>query len=250
MLSRLYDDLADLWPVLNPPDRGLSDADEIRRLADRYLPDRGRRRSILELGVGCGGTLSCLAADFDVVGVDLSQVMLGHCRRLNPQVEVHHGDMRHIRLGRVFDIILIHDAINHLVTAVEIALTLETANVHLTPNGLLIVGPTYVRESFTDHAVEFDSQSQEDLEIGSMCHVSDPDPEDTLFELQVLLLIRRGGYLRIEHDLQICGLFSTQAWLQLLWDAGFAMLMQDLGSGRPYHLFVCRKDDSTGEMQG
>ena len=46
--------------------------------------------------------------------VDLSAKMLEVSRRLNPDCEHLQGDMRTVRLGRTFDVVFVHDAIDKL----------------------------------------------------------------------------------------------------------------------------------------
>lgn len=52
--------------------------------------------------------------------VDRSPEMLAVSFALNPECEHVVGDMRDMRLGRVFDCVLIHDAICYLTTEAEL----------------------------------------------------------------------------------------------------------------------------------
>ena len=80
------------------------------------------RHKLLELGVGGGHNLSHLIAEFDCTAVDLSPDMLALSKGLNPGVEHHVGDMRNIRLGKIFDAVLVHDAASYLLTEQDLSL--------------------------------------------------------------------------------------------------------------------------------
>ena len=89
-----------------------------------------------------------MKAHFDVTLSDISPDMLAVSRRLNPEVEHIEGDMRSLRLNRVFDVVLIHDAIAYCVTRDDLEAALGTAAVHCRPGGTVIVAPDYVKETF------------------------------------------------------------------------------------------------------
>ncbi len=75
---------------------------------------------VLELGSGGGHNASYLKASLDMTLVDLSDEMLDVSRRLNPECEHLRGDMRSLRLGRRFDAVFIHDAIDYMRTEGEL----------------------------------------------------------------------------------------------------------------------------------
>lgn len=86
--------------------------------------------------------------------VDLSDEMLDVSRRLNPECEHQQGDMRTIRLGREFDAVFIHDAIDYMADEADLRMAMETAFIHCRPGGLALFMPDDIRETFeegTDH---------------------------------------------------------------------------------------------------
>lgn len=233
---RLYDQLAHLWPVLSPPTDYAPEAQSLRAILRAHVQPRNRRPTLLELGVGGGHTLHHLLDAFDAVAVDVSDAMLANCRRLNPSVETVVGDMRTVRLGRVFDAVLIHDAIDYMTSRDDVVGALQTAGAHLKPDGLLLVAPTYVRETFDDGAVEMDCNKAGDLSLTYLSWVHDADPDDSEFELTLLYLIQQGRTLRIESDRHRCGLFSEAEWLDMLDTAGFDAALHEDDVG--WSLFV------------
>lgn len=235
---RLYDDLAWLWPHLSPPSHYVAEAGLIEALITERLGPGSKR--ILELGAGGGHTLVHLAEQtsggggHECVAVDLSEPMLAHCRALIPGIEAVVGDMRDVRLGREFDVVLVHDAIDYLLTPSDVARTLATVHEHLVPGGLALIAPTYTHETFVDGDVADDgtttaagseqpgSATVPDLTYFSYVH--DPDPADDTFEMILIYLIRDPTDRRVEviEDRHTLGLFQHGAWLRMIEDAGFA----------------------------
>ncbi len=222
---RLYDDLAHLWPRLSPPAHYVPEAEHLRRLLRERRPPAGDRRpAVLELGAGGGHTLHHLRDEFDCVAVDLSEPMLANCRALNPDVPTHVGDMRTVRLGRTFDAVLIHDAIDYMLTEDDLLATLHTAGAHLDRGGLALIAPTYTADTFVDNDVADDGTTTDDADLTYFTYVHDPDPADTTFEMILLYLIRDARTRRVEvvEDRHTCGLFPAARWLALMERAGFA----------------------------
>ncbi len=227
---RLYDELAYLWPLLSPPDDYAAEAEVIRNVLAGLLGETGGRRRIIELGAGGGHSLHHLAHDFDAVAIDLSPAMIELSRRLNPTVEHHVDDMRTVRLGQMFDAVLVHDAIDYMTNVADLRSVFDTAAVHLRSGGLLLVAPTYLRETFVDHQIEHDRNTNDQTDLAYLSHVHAPTPgkhtapgnsAGNTFELTMLLLIRERDRLRIEEDSHTCGLFDRQTWVSLIDQAGF-----------------------------
>lgn len=51
--------------------------------------------------------------------------------------------------------------------------------------------------------------------------ISDPDPNDTIFNYDFIIALKENGELRSIIDRQVCGVFPRQIWLDLLTEAGF-----------------------------
>ncbi len=239
---RLYSDLAYLWPLVSPPEDYAEEAGHWRD-AIRARLGEGRHR-ILELGVGGGHNLSHLTSDFEATGVDLSPEMLEHSRRLNPAVEHRVGDMRTVRLGKLFDAVLIHDAVSYMLTQDDLRAVFATARVHLRPGGLLLVAPDLVAESFEEGRVlRWDippPAGPDDPEVKVEERLTDPDPTDTTIESWITYTINEGGRLRVEIDLHVTGLFPLARWVSLMEEAGFETEILPLpgdGDGCGEHLF-------------
>ena len=175
--------------------------------------------------MGGGHNLSHLTADFEAEAVDLSPRMLEHSRRLNPDVRHHLGDMRTVRLGSVFDAVLIHDAVSYMLTEDDVRAASTTARFHLRPGGLLLVAPDLVRENFEDGMVLRwpirPPATTDGIEVAVEERITDPEPTDTVIESLITYTITEGGSRRVETDVHFSGLFSLDVWITLMEECGF-----------------------------
>jgi SAM-dependent methyltransferase len=216
---KLYDELADWWPVFSHPTayrRETAHFLRVLRKATRPAP-----RTLLELGSGGGNSASHLKSHFEMTLVDLSPRMLRVSRRLNPECEHIKADIRTVRLGREFDAVYVHDAICHMTTEADLLAVIRTAYAHCRPGGAALFVPDFVRETF----VEGTDQGGSDSDRGGIRFlqwVVDPDRSDTTYVVDFAILIRdRRGRVRVEHDRHVLGLFGRARWLRLLRQAGF-----------------------------
>jgi SAM-dependent methyltransferase len=209
-MAKLYDSLADWWPLLSPPSEYVEEA----AIYGKYLAGG---RTLVEFGSGGGSNASHLKREFEITLVDVSPAMLKMSRKLNPECEHVLGDMRTVRLHREFDRVFIHDAICYMTSADDLRKAVETAFVHCRPGGLALFAPDYVRETFcasTDHG---GSENLRYLEW-----TWDPDPEDSTYLVDYVYVLREeDGSVRVEQDRHVEGLFARDEWLAILKDVGF-----------------------------
>jgi hypothetical protein len=180
-----------------------------------------------------------------MVLTDLSDGMLAHSRRLNPECEHRVGDMRTVRLSRQFDAVFIHDAIGYMTSEADLAAAIETVALHCRPRGVALFAPDHLRETFAPST----DCGGEDGDGRAMRYLEwswDPDPADTLCTTDYTYVLRDAAHnIRVVHDRHIEGLFPRETWLRLLRAAGFdarvvAFDHSDLAPGT-YELFVCVK---------
>jgi SAM-dependent methyltransferase len=220
---KLYDELAAWWPLLSAPADYAEEADFIRR----FLLDSCQHspRTLLELGSGGGNNASHLKHHFQMTLVDLSAGMLAVSRALNPECEHLPGDMRLVRLGRQFDAVFIHDAIDYMTSLADLRRAIETTYLHCRSGGAALFAPDHTREIFslsTDHG----GHDGEGRSLRYLEWTYDPDESDSTYIMDFAYLLREGSeQVRVEHDRHICGLFSRAEWLRLLSDVGFEAKM-------------------------
>lgn len=216
-VPKLYGELAPWWPLLSAPADYAEEATFYRRvLLDACAAPP---QTLLELGSGGGNNAFHLKAHCCMTLVDRSAGMLAVSQALNPECEHLEGDMRSVRLGRLFDAVFIHDAISYLVDEEGLRAALDTACVHCRPGGAALFAPDYVRETFrpsTDHGGHDGDRRLRYLEW-----IWDPDPADNTYVADYALLLLDEHGMRCEYDRHILGLFARADWLRLLAQAGF-----------------------------
>ena len=217
--SKMYGELASWWHLLSSPDEYVEEATFFRKVfleASDNLP-----RTILELGSGGGNNAYHLKAHFQMTLVDLSAHMLAMSRQLNPECEHIEGDMRTVRLNRLFDAVFVHDAIMYMTTLDDLQGAMETAYVHCQAGGVALFVPDHIRENFvpaTDHG----GHDGMDRAIRYLEWTYDPDENDTTYVTEYAYLLREGkDKVWVEYDRHINGLFGRADWLRLLRAVGF-----------------------------
>src|SRR5437867_4466021 len=145
----MYDDLARWWPLLSP---AAHYREEAATFAGAFEQRAARPvRTLLELGSGGGNTASHLKARYELTLVDLSPAMIEVSRALNPECEHIESDMRSVRLGRVFDAVLLFDAVMYMATEEDLGAAIRTAAAHLAPGGVALFVPDETAESYRPH---------------------------------------------------------------------------------------------------
>jgi SAM-dependent methyltransferase len=218
-MPRLYDELAEWWPLMSAP---ADYEEEAAFYGDRLAGACAHPpRAVLELGSGGGNNASHLKARFDMVLVEPSSGMLAVSRALNPECEHVQGDMRTVRLNRQFDAVFVHDAITYMTTEDDLRQAIATAFVHCRPGGAALFAPDAIRETFqpaTDHG----GHDAPGRGLRWVSWTWDPDPSDTTYITDYGYLLRtEDGAVRAEHDRHVEGLFARSDWLRLLTEAGF-----------------------------
>jgi SAM-dependent methyltransferase len=219
----MYGELAEWWPLLSDP----ADYGEEADLAIRLLREscRGELKTVLELGSGGGNLASHLKQHVQLTLTDLSPGMQQVSRALNPECEHVVGDMRTLRLNRLFDAVLVHDAIGYMTTQDDLARALDTCAVHCRAGGALLLMPDCTRESFkpeTDHG----GHDGPDRGIRYLQWVSDPDPTDDTYITDYVYMLRAAdGSVTVSHDRHVEGMFPRALWQQLLAERGFSARM-------------------------
>jgi SAM-dependent methyltransferase len=214
-----YGELATWWPLVSPPE----DYEEEAAYVASLLRDAPRPvRTVLELGSGGGHNAAHLKSQFTLTLVDLSDGMLDVSRALNPECEHAQGDMRTVRIGRTFDAVFLHDAVDYMRTEDDLQRAFATAFVHCAPGGLVVITPDHTVETFepgTDHGGHDGADGRG---VRFLEWTWDPDPTDCEVSTEYSFLLRDvDGTVRSLHETHHLGLFDRATWLRLLGAAGF-----------------------------
>lgn len=213
---RMYGDLASWFHLVTHP----SDYEDEAEWYGNELVRACNPTTVLELGSGGGNNASHLKARFEMVLTDLSPGMLELSQTINPELEHIQGDMRDLRLGRVFDAVLSHDAIGYMQTEDDLERAMRTSWEHCKPGGAVFLAPDCVRETFRE-AVVHGGHDGDGRALRFMEWSWDPDPDDCTYRADYVYMMREGGEPRIETDQHVLGMFPTETWLELLRKTGF-----------------------------
>lgn len=236
---RFYTDLAEWWPLVSPPEEY---EDEAAELADLLELHPGTQRHVLELGSGGGHNAVHLRRRCAMTLVDAAPSMLAVSARLNPDCEHVVGDMRSVRLGRWFDGVLVHDAIDYMTTEDDLRLAMTTVAAHCRPGGVAVLAPDHTAESYTPTTDCGGSDGPDGRGVRYLEWTWDPDPTDTWVTTEYAFLLRApDGGTEVVHEAHRTGLFPRSTWLRLLEEVGFTAESRPerlAGEREPRELFV------------
>lgn len=135
--SLLYD-RPDLYDLVFP-DPGETLVGMCRQAFARYLPSLPT--SLVDLGCGNGHYLELLSASIpECWGVDVLESNIAYARSRGSSCFFQVGDMRSVRLGRPFDVVMcLGNALSYLLTDEDLGLGVTTFDVHARPGSLLIL---------------------------------------------------------------------------------------------------------------
>jgi len=219
---RLYRDLAHWYPLLTPVGDYAEEVAFYRRLFETHC--RRRPRTLLDLGSGGGHNAAHLKATLTCTLVDLAPAMLALSRRLNPECEHVQGDMRSIRLGRVFDCVLLHDAVGYMSSRADLTSAIATAFEHTAPGGVAMFQPDFVSETFQP-GTETGGSEAGGRALRYLEWRWAPDSWTDRYVTDMAYLLRdESDAVEVFHDRHIMGLFSRAVWLELIAAAGFEPL--------------------------
>jgi SAM-dependent methyltransferase len=235
---RLYTELAGWWPLISPPSEYAGDAAVIEQEFATVAPPV---RSVLDLGSGGGHVTRHLHRDRSVTLVDISPDMLAVSRRLNPDCRHVLGDMRTIRLGRLFDAVLVHDAVDYVTSQEDLALLIGTAAAHCRPGGIAAFAPDHTAETFRPGTGAGGGHDGNGRQASFTERTTDPDPADDWILAEYEFTLRdTDGTVTVVPETHRLGSFHRSTWVRLLAAAGFTVTVRSLSApGRsPRVLFV------------
>jgi SAM-dependent methyltransferase len=240
---KLYDELAEWWPLVSAPADYAEEARETVRLLRGAAS--GPLHEVLELGSGGGNNASHLKRDFSLTLVEPSDGMRTVSRALNPECVHLPGDMRTVRLGRTFDAVFVHDAIMYLTTEADLLAALHTVAVHLRPGGVTLITPDATAETFApgQEIGGEDEPGERGRSVRYLMWTLPPIAGEACYDVHFALLLReRDGTVRSVHDVHREGLFPRATWMRLLDAAGLrGRLDTRVVEGLPYDVFVAHK---------
>jgi SAM-dependent methyltransferase len=216
---RLYRELADWYPLLTPVGDYVEEAAFYRRLFETHC--QKPPRTLLDLGSGGGHNAAHLKATLACTLVDLAPAMLELSRRHNPECDHFLGDLRTIRLGRVFDCVLVHDAVSYMASRADLASAIATAFAHTAAGGVAMFQPDFVTETFAP-GIESGGSDVGSRGLRYLEWRWIPESSHETYVTDMAYLLRdASGAVEVSHDRHLMGLFPRATWLELIAAAGF-----------------------------
>lgn len=216
-----YGDLSAWWPLISPVEEYEEEAGYIAEVLAELAP---ANPEVLELGSGGGHCAHYLKRASSMTLVDLAEGMLEVSRRLNPDCEHLQGDMRTVRLGRTFDAVFVHDAIDYMTSERDLRAAFETAAAHLRPGGRALFLPDDLRDTFEPGADCGGSDGPDGRGARYLEWSWDPDPSDTWVQTEYSFVLREAdGSVRSVHESHRTGLFPRALWIEALEETGFTV---------------------------
>lgn len=240
MDPKLYRELVPWYHLVDPPEDHQDEAECFQAAFERVVSPSPQ--TLLELGSGAGNNGLHLKRRFTCTLAELSEDMLALSRQQNPDCEHVLGDMRTLRLGRTFDVVLVHDAVCYMLTEEDLLAAAQTAFVHTRPGGAAIFAPDAYRETFED-STETLMEDRGGRSLRALMWTWDPHPEDNTYVVDFAFLLREGDTIKSVHDQHVEGLFSFETWRRVLARAGFQVetIKRPLGDGAFDDIFLCRR---------
>ncbi len=161
-------------------------------LIEKYRPGA---KSVLDLGCGTGRHDLLLAAKgYAVTGVDQSEEMLAVARTQaapSPAPSFLQGDVRTVRLGKRFDVVLsLFHVMSYQTANEDLAAACATAREHLNPGGIFLFDCWYGPAVLTDRpSVRVKRLEDEAIEV---TRTAEPvmHPNDNIVDVNYRVLIR------------------------------------------------------------
>ena len=175
MIGIFESDYADTYDIVYRDKDYAREVEAIGRLFKRHRT--GAIKSVLDLGCGTGRHAILLArSDLDVVGVDQSDSMLDHARKLAQESKPGNsltflkGDVRDFDAGNTFDAaLMMFNVLGYMTSNDDLLAALRSVRRHVRDGGLFVFdiwyGPAVVAQPPTDRIKEFKQPAGEMIRV-------------------------------------------------------------------------------------
>jgi ubiquinone/menaquinone biosynthesis C-methylase UbiE len=213
----------------------LDEAVRLQNLIIKYLESGGN--SLLDVACGTGLHLKHLKDDFVCTGVDVSKSMLKIARTNVKGVTFKEADMKTLRLGKQFDVIVcLLSSIGYVKTAASLERTIQNFSRHLKKGGLALIEPSHANSAYVKGEPRLTTYDGKDAKIARMNYTN--FRQATAVLNMHILIAERGKDAKYFVDKHELGLFGINSTLRIMKAAGLKSkyLKNGLMTGR--ELFV------------
>lgn len=174
-----------------------TEAEELHGLIQERTPGAA---TLLDVACGTGAHLEHLARWYEVAGVDIEPAMLEQARQRVTTALLSVADMRSLRLGRRFDVVIcLFSSIGYMRSTAELGQAVAAMAGHLTPGGVLVIDGWVRPESWREPGdVQALASRTEDVAVARV-GVSRRDGQRTHLEMHHLVGTLDGVEHLVEH---------------------------------------------------
>ena len=187
----------------------LDEAVRVQNLIIKYLESGGN--SLLDVACGTGFHLKHLKDDFVCTGVDISKSMLKIARKNTKGVTFKEADMKSLRLGKEFDVIVcLLSSIGYVKTAASLEKTIRNFSKHLKKGGLALIEPSHANSTYVKGEPRLTTYDGKDAKIARINYTN--FRQATAVLNMHILIAERGKdakYFVDKHELGLFGINST-----------------------------------------
>jgi ubiquinone/menaquinone biosynthesis C-methylase UbiE len=195
----------------------LDEAVRLQNLIIKYLESGGN--SLLDVACGTGLHLKHLKDDFSCTGVDISKSMLRIARKNVKGVTFKEADMKTLRLGKQFDVILcVLSSIGYVKTAVSLEKTIRNFSKHLNKGGLALIEPSLAKSAYVSGEPRITTYDGKDAKIARV-NVTRIRQATAVLSMHILIA-ERGKDAKYFVDRHELGLFGINNTLRIMKAAG------------------------------
>jgi len=195
----------------------LDEAVRLQNLIIKYLESGGN--SLLDVACGTGLHLKHLKDDFSCTGVDISKSMLRIARKNAKGVTFKEADMKTLRLGKQFDVIVcLLSSIGYVKTPASLEKTIWNFSKHLKKGGLALIEPSHAKSVYVIGEPRITTYDGRDAKIARV-NVTKIRQATAVLTMHILIA-ERGKDAKYFVDRHELGLFGINSTLRIMKAAG------------------------------
>jgi ubiquinone/menaquinone biosynthesis C-methylase UbiE len=195
----------------------LDEAVRLQNLIIKYLESGGN--ALLDVACGTGLHLKHLKDDFSCTGVDVSKSMLKIARKNAKGVTFKEADMKTLRLGKQFDVIIcLLSSIGYVKTAANLEKTIRNFSKHLKKGGLALIEPSHAKSVYVSGEPRITTYNGKDARIARVNFTK--IRQATAVLNMHILIADRGKDAKYFVDRHELGLFGVNNTLRIMKAAG------------------------------
>jgi ubiquinone/menaquinone biosynthesis C-methylase UbiE len=187
----------------------LDEAVRLQNLIIKYSESGGN--TLLDVACGTGLHLKHLKDDFSCTGVDVSKSMLKIARKNAKGVTFKEADMKTLRLGKQFDVVMcLLSSIGYVKTAASLEKTIQNFSKHLKKGGLALIEPSHAKSLYVSGEPRVTTYDGKDAKIARINYTN---LRQATAVLNMHILITERGkdakYFVDKHELGLFGINNT-----------------------------------------